>query len=158
MAGKFRSWYMIVPTYTATSVLEMRCIFVEVRTQLQSVTFSTSRCLVAASNGGRPPSSGFMKFPLPQQQLITTEPQKFTNWLTQSLTNQLNSTDFTLITALLVISRHGPQEKYRSCWCIQLLPWKHSCSRSCYLVTAVCMIAYLAVVAQLGVYMRLYTD
>jgi hypothetical protein len=32
----------------------------------QSVTVSTSRCLVAASNDGRSPSSGFPKCPPPQ--------------------------------------------------------------------------------------------
>jgi hypothetical protein len=53
----------------------------------------------------------------------------------------------TSLTALLIISRHGPHRKYFSSCCIQLSPWKHTCLRSC------CKFAYLAVVAQQRVYM-----
>jgi hypothetical protein len=52
-----------------------------------------SRCSVATSNGRRSPSSGFPTYPGPQlpvshsKQLITTEPQQFSNSLTDSRTN-----------------------------------------------------------------------
>jgi hypothetical protein len=53
----------------------------------------TSRCLVAASNGGRSPSSGFPNCPQPQLPAShsnrTTEPQQSSNSLTHSLTKLL---------------------------------------------------------------------
>jgi hypothetical protein len=64
------------------------------RTRVHGHIF-TSRCSVAAFNGGRSPSSGFPKLwpasddSFSHQQVTTTKPQQFTHWLTESLTNQL---------------------------------------------------------------------
>jgi hypothetical protein len=101
----------------------------------------TSRCLVAASNSGRSPFSGFPIIPasatsFSHQQLTRTEPQHFSNsptdWLTESFTNQLISIDWLLIT-----SRQGSRRKHCFpvvvCNCV---PWKHACLRSHYSVTA----------------------
>jgi hypothetical protein len=80
----------------------------------QSVTVSASRCLVAASNGGRSPSSEFPNFPLPQlpasnsnnaQRLNCSSP--LTHWLTNQILH------FTPL-VLLITSRHGPHRKHRS--------------------------------------------
>jgi hypothetical protein len=60
----------------------------------------TSRCLVAASNGGRSPSSGFLNSPRTsaisfyQQQLRRTEPQQGSNSFTHSPNNSAHPTDW----------------------------------------------------------------
>jgi hypothetical protein len=112
----------------------------------------TSCCSVAASSGGRFPSSGFLNSPratatsFKQQQLTRTEPQQSSN----SLTNSLHSTD-----CLLITSWHGAHRKHRSnssvvtsrscgadrventasqfIWCV--LPCNGSCLQSHYLTT-----------------------
>jgi hypothetical protein len=76
----------------------------------------TSR-LVTASNGSRSPFSGFPNCP-------------GVSWSNSQLT-QLHST------VLPITSQHGQHRKYRSNMAVQLLPWKHACSRSCYTPTAV---------------------
>jgi hypothetical protein len=55
--------------------------------------------------------------------------------LSNSLTNQLNWLTNSSLTVL--ISRHGPVRKHRSSVAVQLLPRKHTCLRSRYLITAV---------------------
>jgi hypothetical protein len=100
-----------------------------------------SRCLVAASNGGRSPSSGFPNYTRPQLSASHSNSSQrlnlssfLTDWLTQSLTNQvtqLNSTQL-LLTVLLIISRHWPHRKHRSIIAVILLTWKHACLRSRY--------------------------
>jgi hypothetical protein len=52
-------------------------------------------CLVTAANGGLSPSSGFPNYfcaptsSFSQQQLTTTVPQRFSNWLTHQLTHSI---------------------------------------------------------------------
>jgi hypothetical protein len=55
----------------------------------------TSRCSIAASKGGRFPSSGFLNYPRPQLSASHSNSlnlsSSLADWLTQSLTNQLSS-------------------------------------------------------------------
>jgi hypothetical protein len=77
----------------------------------------TSRCSVAASNGGRSPSSGFLKYPgLGYHLLTATAHNDWTSavlWLMQS--TELNSTQLIShwLTVLLVTSWHGLHRKHR---------------------------------------------
>jgi hypothetical protein len=62
----------------------------------QSVTAFASRCLVAATNGGRSPSSGFLNGSQPQLPVSqnSSQPLNCSSPLTKSLTHQqLNSTN-----------------------------------------------------------------
>jgi hypothetical protein len=93
----------------------------------------TSRCSVAASSGGRFPSSGFQNYSrdsatsFSQQHLTMTEPQLLSNSLThQPTVHSTNSKagghltpisyycDWTQLSVLLITSRHGLQRKHRS--------------------------------------------
>jgi hypothetical protein len=98
-----------------------------------------SCCSVAASNGGRSPSSGFLNYSRPQlpdsnssgsQQLNPSSPQ--TNLLTCPAYNTL-----AWIT----------QKPLFFCCCFQLLPCKHACLWSHYLVNGCCIAASSMVVA-----------
>jgi hypothetical protein len=98
----------------------------------------TSRSSVATSNGGRYPSSLLPNYPatsFSQQQLATTEPQKFSDWLPQSLSNCLaynisartaQKTPFQYCCEIIACQwhdvfdrcvrnhRHGPRRKHHS--------------------------------------------
>jgi hypothetical protein len=105
-----------------------------------------SRCSVAASNGGRSPSSGFPNCPRPQLPASHSSSSQRLNsavlWLTQSLTNQLtqlNSTDWThsSITILLITPRHEPHRKCRSSVAVYWpLPSNGHCLVFCFAVVA----------------------
>jgi hypothetical protein len=109
-------------------------------------------CLVAASNCGHPPSSGFPKYPRPQLPALTatahkTEPQQFCNWPTDWLTNSVthkpvhsptNSTDWThsSLTVLRITSRYIHtyihthtyiQTAYQNPLLLNQRGWKHVC-------------------------------
>jgi hypothetical protein len=67
----------------------------------------TSRCLVAVSNGGRSPSSGFPncpRFQLPNSHSNSSQRLRLSSPLTRS----------TPLTVLRITSRHGPSRKHRS--------------------------------------------
>jgi hypothetical protein len=93
----------------------------------------TSRCSVAALNGGGSAFCGFQKCPRPQlpayhsnssqwPNLSSSLIDSLTDWLTQLLTNQLNQlslfqlTDWTYssLTFLFITSPHGPHRKHIS--------------------------------------------
>jgi hypothetical protein len=117
----------------------------------------TCRCSVAASNLGCSPSSGFPKFSRPQlpashgnnsQRLNLSS--SLTDWLIQSLANNLSS--LTPLDCLHFancpaynISARTAQKTPSLCCCVQLLPCKHACFRSRYLVTAVVYLCFLTV-------------
>jgi hypothetical protein len=106
--------------------------------------------LVATSNGGRSPSSGFPNCPRPQlpaphsknsQRLNRRSPP--TNSLTHQQILFTNSTNSSLV--LLITSRHGPRRKHRSSVAMQSLSW-NCCVRFCW--RSRCIVAYFAVVVQ----------
>jgi hypothetical protein len=85
-------------------------------TSVRSHVF-TSRFYVAASNGGRFPSSGFPYCPgLSCQLLTTTEPQQFSNWHTHQPTQSTPLTDWTRHwLSCLKTYRHGLHRKQFPC-------------------------------------------
>jgi hypothetical protein len=103
-------------------------ILLSTHTRVHSHVF-TSRRSVAASNGGRSPSSEFPNSPRPQlpaphsTSLRLNLSSSLTNWVTHqptnstlSLTNRLQSTDWlnSLLTVLLIAYRHGSHRKHHS--------------------------------------------
>jgi hypothetical protein len=84
----------------------------------QSVTVITSRCSVAASIGGRSPSCRFPKCTRPQLPASDSNSSQRlmpNGYLTHQLT-QIDSTHWTHSSlTVLLISRHGPHRKHRSC-------------------------------------------
>jgi hypothetical protein len=149
--------------YYALTVLHTSQISIGHTRSSQSVTVFTSRCLAAAFDGGRSPSSGFPNCPRPQLPTplgnSSQQPQQLSNSLTHQPTDCNKSTSKLLydwrFTAnrfvlrptpwgsttrdffLHITSRHGSRRKHRSSVAVQFLPWKHACLRSCYLVAAV---------------------
>jgi hypothetical protein len=116
----------------------------------------TSRCLIAAFNGGLSPSHGFPNCPRTHQLLTATSNSGWTPavlWLTNSPTNSptswptISSTNSSLTHSivLLITSRHGPRRKHRSSVAVQLLL---SCMFVELLPSNGCnIVAYFAVVA-----------
>jgi hypothetical protein len=107
----------------------------------------TSRCSVAASNGRHSPSSGFPNYPLPQLSashsngsqwlnLSSSLTNSLTNSVTHQPTNSIQLSWFSL-TILLITSQRRPHRKHRSIIAEQLVPWKHACLWSRYIVTTV---------------------
>jgi hypothetical protein len=106
----------------------------------------TSRCSVAASNGGLFPSSGFPKLfsasatSFSQQQFTTAEPQQFsyslTNWLSNSVTHQpTNSAQLTLTNCpAYSISAWTAQKTLFLCCCLRPLPSNGRCLVVCFSV------------------------
>jgi hypothetical protein len=107
----------------------------------------TSCCSVAACNGGHSPSSGFPNYPRPQLPASHSNSSQRPNIscpLTHSLTHQPTTLHFTQLNWLHFTNYPAynilawiAQKTSVFCCCIQLLPWKHACLQSCYLVTAV---------------------
>jgi hypothetical protein len=97
----------------------------------QSVRVFTNRCLVAASNVERSPSSGFPKCPRPQLPASNSNGSQQLNRssrLTHSVTNQL---------ILVITFWHGPHRKHISSVAVyRPLPSNGRC-----------IVAYIAVVA-----------
>jgi hypothetical protein len=102
------------PWYSAWLHFTVYCY---IHTGVQSHVF-TSRCLVAASNSGRFPSSGFPNFLRPHPLAFNSNSSQQvspTSYLTNTLTDSLNSTELSHSkSVLLITSRHGPHRKYRS--------------------------------------------
>jgi hypothetical protein len=97
----------------------------------------TSRCLVAASNGGRSSSFVFRKCP----RLQLPESQRLSRYLTWPLCPACN------------ISPRTAQETSFIIVVVQLLQWEHACLRSRYSVTVFDLFVNLTVVSQQRVYM-----
>jgi hypothetical protein len=76
-------WLEVIRTVWLIHILQ----FTRTHTQVFSVCCVSTRYLLTASNGEHPPSSGSPTVPVPQLQQLSTD------WLTQSLTNQLKSAD-----------------------------------------------------------------
>jgi hypothetical protein len=118
---------------------------IHTHTQTHTTVFS-SRCSVAASNSGQPPSSGFPNYvrpQLPASHSNSSQRLHISSSLTHSLTNQLLFTSlnsarlhFTYWLAYNISARIAKRAPFLGC-CIQLLPWEHACLRSRYLVMAV---------------------
>jgi hypothetical protein len=95
----------------------------------------TSHCLVAASKGGRPPSSGFPNCPRPQ--LPNSHSNNSRLRLSSPLTHCTPLANFTPLTVLLITSRHGPRRKRRSSVAIASVGMPTWSLLSHFLVTAV---------------------
>jgi hypothetical protein len=95
---------------------------------------------VRCFNGRRSLSSGLTNSHRLSYQLLTATAHNDWNpaalWLNQSLSNQLSSLT-PLHCPVYNISARTAQKTPFLCCCIQLLPWKHACLLSRYLVIAV---------------------
>jgi hypothetical protein len=105
----------------------------------------TSRCLVAVSNDGRSPYSGFPKYPRPQLPVAhcnSSQRLNFSSSLTDSLTDILshsNSTNFSLHSTQLTLTNNSTRTTQKTLfdYCCAIVGVENACWRSHYLVTAV---------------------
>jgi hypothetical protein len=111
----------------------------------------TSRCSVAASNGGRSPYSGLPNCPRPQLPASRSNSSQRPNLSSppNSLTHKTTTRHSSDWTAYNISARIVQKTPFLIVWA-QLLFWEHVCLRGS---NCCCIFAYLAVVAQQRVYM-----